>query len=314
MLYLLYGSDTFRSQLKLREIIGEYKNKHGARAYVRTCEGENLAFEEVKREAETFSLFQEKKLIILKRVFSNTRVADELVERKEFLLNSPHVFLFFEDAEKEPAHSLWKFLLANAKSQKFEQCKGLTLLSWVMRACENKGGSIARDATVSLIEHTKGDLWAIDQELSKLTAFLGAMPIERSHVERYVRQDAELNIFAALDDAASRRLPHALRLLAEHMERGESPLYLFSMLAFQFRNLITVKSAQERALAPGGIAKRYSLHPFVVRKCLALCSRFSLRQLREVYQSLWTFDYAVKTGKIDAKSALYQFVLQMSAG
>ncbi|MBI2573974.1 MAG: DNA polymerase III subunit delta [Candidatus Wildermuthbacteria bacterium] len=311
MLYLLYGPDTFRSQLKLKEIVEEYGKKHGTSAYVRVCDGETASFEDLKREAETRSLFQEKKLIILKRACSNARFADALDSQKEFLLRSYHVFLFFEDAENAPKHSLWKFLLANAVSQKFELLKGAKLSSWVRQSCLKKGGAIAQNAAELLAERAKGDLWTIDRELSKLVAFLNADSIERRHIERHVRQDSELNIFAAIDEAANRRLPQALSLLSRHMEQGDSPLYLFSMLAFQFRNLLIVKSSQERKLEIAVIAKKYSLHPFVARKCAALSLRFSLRQLITLYQSLWKFDYSIKNGKIDATSAVYQWILQI---
>lgn len=317
MIYILYGQDTFRSQAKLREIVDAYKKKHGGSSYILVCEGDSLEFETLKREAETNSLFQEKKLIILKRAFSRERFIEDLASQKDLLTRSPHVFLFIEDKEGEEKHPLWKFLLANATSQNFEPLKGMALVSWVKNASSQKGADLAQDATVLLIERTKGDLWAMDQELSKLAAFAreegsSKTRIEKALVAGAVPEDPELSIFSAIDEAAKGKPARALYLFFRHMEKGDSPLYLFSMLAFQLRNLIIVKSSRERERTPSVIAKTHAMHPFVVSKCQALSSRFSLGALRALHQSLWTLDCSVKNGTIDARSALYQSVLAIS--
>ena len=75
------------------------------------------------------------------------------------------------------------------------------------------------------------------------------------------------------------------------------------MIAYQFRNLLTIKELQNTQ-PYGAIAKKSGLHPFVVQKSYYLCSQFSIEQLKKIYQKIFQVDSDIKTGKIDSELAL----------
>jgi DNA polymerase-3 subunit delta len=91
-----------------------------------------------------------------------------------------------------------------------------------------------------------------------------------------------------------------LVLLHKHLDAGENSLYLLSMIAYQFRNLLIIKELlnARKPLASCG------LHPFVVKKSSYLCSQFSMEQLKKIYQKIFQVDLDIKTGKIEAETAL----------
>ena len=118
-----------------------------------------------------------------------------------------------------------------------------------------------------------------------------------------VKPNIENDIFKTIDALASKNKKLALSLLHKHLDNGDFPLYLLSMIAYQFRNLLTIKELQSTQ-SYATIAKKSGLHPFVVQKSYYLCNQFSVEQLKKIYQRIFQVDLDIKTGKIEAETAL----------
>ena len=100
-------------------------------------------------------------------------------------------------------------------------------------------------------------------------------------------------------------------LLHKHIANGDAPLYLLSMIAYQFRNLLSIKQLQDKNEPYAAIAKISGLHPFVVQKSYQLCSQFSIEQLKKIYQKIFQADFDIKTGNIEAETALDLLVAEI---
>jgi DNA polymerase-3 subunit delta len=59
------------------------------------------------------------------------------------------------------------------------------------------------------------------------------------------------------------------------------------------------------------IAKAGGMHPFVVKKSLQQLRNFPLGKLKKTYQKLADLDFEAKTGKIDIKTALDKFIVEL---
>ena len=92
----------------------------------------------------------------------------------------------------------------------------------------------------------------------------------------------------------SKNKKQALDLFHKHLDNGDNSLYLFSMIAYQFRNLLIIKEN----------SKKSGLHPFVVQKSIYLCRQFTMDQLKKIYQKIFQIDLDIKTGKIEPELAL----------
>jgi len=79
------------------------------------------------------------------------------------------------------------------------------------------------------------------------------------------------------------------------------------MFIYQFRNLMAVKSAEGN---PNKL-NRLKLHPFVLRKTIGHASRFSLAELKKIYQKIFETDYQIKTGRIDPEQGIKMLVAEM---
>jgi len=319
MILFLYGPDTYRSRQKLNEIIEHYKKIHKSGLNLKFFEGEELNFEDFKDEFQQTSMFKEKKLVVLTNFFSNLVFKERFLKEGKNFVNSADIILFYEKNPIPEKDSLFHFLIKNAKSQEFKLLAGQKLKNWVKKEFLNFGIEISQEALEKLISFVGNDLWQMSNEIKKLVAYRTGHnqvttvtkvcpEIKREDVELLVKPKIETDIFQTINAIAARNKKMALKLLKAHLEKGDSPFYLFSMINFQFRNLLIIKDLMERNLSPYSLNH---LHPYVIKKSIPLLEKFSFSELKKIYQKIFQLDLDVKTGKIEPEMALDLLITEL---
>lgn len=291
MIILLHGKDTYRMKKKLREIMDEHKEKHKSGLNLRCLEGKNISFDDLRNEILGISMFKEKKLIVVSDLFANSKLKEELLEKGKAFADSENVLLFSESEAVPSKDKLLAFLEKEGKVQDFEPLSGAKLRAWVAKGVEEKGGKIDEGSLDLLTEYVGDDLWRMENEIGKLVNY--SKEIKEGDVKEMVRPDYETNIFDTIDAIAVRDKKKAVELLKEHLEKGDSVLYLLAMIASQIRNIISAKS--------GSVA---GMHPFVQRKALYQAKNFSMEDLKRIYSRITDLDFEIKVGKMDQDIAL----------
>ena len=308
MLIFLYGPDTYRSHQKLNEIIANYKKIHKSGLNLKYFDFKKDSYQEFKDEFQTISMFQEKKLVVLENTFSNTEFKRKFLENSKKFIDSKDIILFYEENEFSKNDALFNFLKKQAKVQEFELLAGQKLKNWVKKEFEKYQCQISDTALGKLIEFTANDLWQITNEIKKLVSYKKDGKIEIKDVELLVRPKIEADIFKTIDAISSRNKKQALILIHKHLEKGDPPLYLLSMINFQFRNLLLVKSCESKGELYINdmriLSKKLKLHPYVVRKSIQQARRFTIDELKKIYRKIFQVDLNIKTGKIDPQTAL----------
>ncbi len=304
MIIFLYGPDSYRSGQKLNEIVAGYKktNQNGLDFKQLDCSISD--FDDLKNDLATVSMFKEKKLLVLKDAFSNKKFKEDFLEHGKKIIKSDAVILFHESGEIDKRDQLLKFLKENAESQEFELLGGEKLAVWVEKEIKSCGASIDPLALKKLIAFVGNDLWQMANEIIKLVNHAKDKKIKEEDVDLLVRPKIENDIFETINSLAEKKKDKALLLLHGHLEKGDSPLYLLSMISFQFRNLLAVRDLIDKKASYSEMPKRSGLHPFVVKKTYWPAQKFSLLQLKKIYQKIFQIDLAIKTGKIEPEMAL----------
>ena len=255
-----------------------------------------------------FQCFRKKKLVVLENTFSNTEFKRKFLENSKKFIDSKDIILFYEENEFSKNDALFNFLKKQAKVQEFELLAGQKLKNWVKKEFEKYQCQISDTALGKLIEFTANDLWQITNEIKKLVSYKKDGKIEIKDVELLVRPKIEADIFKTIDAISSRNKKQALILIHKHLEKGDPPLYLLSMINFQFRNLLLVKSCESKGELYINdmriLSKKLKLHPYVVRKSIQQARRFTIDELKKIYRKIFQVDLNIKTGKIDPQTAL----------
>ena len=314
MIIFLYGEDSYRSRQKLNEIINHYKKIHKSGLNLKYFDGRELSLEGFKDEIQQTSMFAEKKMIVLKSVFPNREFKESFLKDSKKFINSKDIILFFEGGEVLRNDSLFKLLKKYGKSQEFEPLEGEQLRRWVKKEFANLKTKIDEDALIKLIEFVGNNLWQMENEIKKLVSYKLKCPnpeISQRDVELLVQPKIEPDIFKTIDAIAIKNKKQAFFLIHKHLEKGDSPLYLLSMINFQFRNLLIIKDLIQRYRFPYAISKITDLHPYIVKKSYSQAQKFTIQELKKIYQKIFQVDLSIKTGKREPETALDLFIAEI---
>ena len=79
MIIFLYGADSYRSKKKLEEIIDHYKKIHKSGLNLIYIDTAQTDFTDFYNSFKSSSMFAEKKLLVVKNVFSNKKFQEDLL-------------------------------------------------------------------------------------------------------------------------------------------------------------------------------------------------------------------------------------------
>jgi DNA polymerase-3 subunit delta len=298
MILFLFGQDKYRSRLKLKEIIEHYKKIHKSGLNLAIFDLKEKSFEEFINFFESSSMFNEKKLAILENVSQNEDFQKKFLKRISYFSNSKNFVLFYEGEIKE--NNFFKELKKNSRWQNFQLLEGKKLEIWVKREVKNLGAEIDQRALKKLIEFVGNDLWRMENEIKKLVSFSGGKKIELEDVKTLVAPEIESDIFKMIDAIGQKNKILALKLIHRHLEKGESPFYLLSMINYQLRNILLIKDSMEKNRP----LKELELSPFLIQKTISQARKFSFSEIKKIYRKVFEVDLKIKTGQIKPELAL----------
>ncbi len=304
MIIFLYGQDTYRSHQKLKEIIESFKKTSKNRLNLRYFDAKKTDFQEFKDELQIRSIFKEKKLVVLINPFSNSELEKEILDFLKKKKDLEETALFYEEEKINEKSSLFKFFKKEGKSQEFKPLGSQKLRDWIKKEFEKYQTKINSRVPEVLIEFTGNNLWQLSNEIKKLATYKAKGEITLEDVGLLVESKIETDIFGTIDAISSEDKKRALDLLHHHLKKGDSPLYLFSMIKFQISNLLVVKDLIEKQMPFSSVISQSNLHPFVAKKSYRLSQKFSLEQLKKIYRKIFKLELKIKTGKIDPVLAL----------
>jgi len=319
MIIFLYGEDSYRAREKLKEIIAEYKKIHKSGLNLKYLdfskkESEEASFANFKDGIRQISMFKEKKLAVITNPFLNISFKEMFLKEVKDFIKSDDLILLCQEDKVNGNDSLFKFLKKNVKCQEFNSLGGQKLKNWVKKEFEKYKAKIETPVLEKLIDYVGNDLWRLSNEIKKLVSYkgkpafakasAGQREIKTQDIELLVRSKIETDIFKTIDAIAQKNKKQALKLLHKHLEKGDSPLYLLSMINYQFRNLLIVKDLIQKQKPYNVILKKSGLHPFVFRKNYSQSQQFSFSELKKTYQKIFQVDLDIKTGRVEPEVGL----------
>jgi DNA polymerase-3 subunit delta len=323
MIIFLYGEDSFRSRQKLNEIKNKYlffdKSGSGLSSFDFS---EKPKAEDILSVCSMNNLLSPKRLVIVKNIISDGALDDQkkiekyLKENKDIPVDSDLVVIFWERENPKKSNSFLKLLLSKdaVKKQEFGKLEGAKLETWILRRMKELDGasSISRSALGKLVAYVGSDANTLDKEIQKLINYSTGSMISDKDIELLTKAKIDGNIFSAIDALGAGNIREAMKLFHDNLEKGEDPFYIFSMIVYQFRNMIKIADLKDRGIASEyEISRLTKMHPFVIRKTLSQARFFTYERIKNIYRKLSQFDSAVKTGKMDMKLALDKFVAEL---
>ena len=311
MIFLLYGPDSFRAHAKVVAIRDKFFSSQPSFNLTEVVGSELKTSDEILRIVGSPTLLGGKRLLIITNCLSSApvNIKDALVTTIKQGLPDDLTILFYESLDFDKRQSLFKLLNQPKTAQYFDLLTGVQLQAYASELARAKSLTIDDLLLRRVVSLVGNDLWRLNSELTKLSAYAVTRPLSVEAVQSLVSANLADNLFALMDAIANHNPAGANRLLAELIQGGEDPIGLMAILAFQLRNLILIKSLSEHGKPVGEIIKLTSLHPYAVSSSLKQTSRFTTDQLVGLYQRLVTLDWKIKRGELMPADALDHFLV-----
>lgn len=309
MVIFLYGEDTFRSRQYLHRLLDKFKAERdpfGLNVVMIDAAASDATGNEgdIMREILTVPFLAERKLIVVQNLLvshleqTQTQLAGRI--RAKTLPDSNVVVLWesTNECKGKEAKALFELLKKEKYCEEFKPLAARALARWLEAEVKARGGSIAHAAISYLTTHLGADMWTLDRVIDQLVAYATPREITVTDLKEFVPRRTDDNIFNLVDAMVARQPSPAYAMIREQYKKGEDSQYVFAMLIRQFRILLQLRDLFERedGLSSADLAKRLSLHPFVVKKSLLVVKRYTLFELKAIYERLLDIDIRSKTG------------------
>jgi DNA polymerase-3 subunit delta len=186
-----------------------------------------------------------------------------------------------------------------------------SLVRWIMERTEARGGSMAPNAAAMLASFVGGRLQQMDREIEKLVLYAAGERITKEHVVLLVQDARAARIFDLTDAVSAGKRKLAIRLYRRLLSEGGSPLWVLSMLARQYRILLSVKALADKGMREREIASKLGLARYPVQKALGEVHRFTYERLIRSHDLILRADNAIKSGEMSADVAVELLVASL---
>ncbi|MDO5033341.1 MAG: DNA polymerase III subunit delta [Eubacteriales bacterium] len=183
------------------------------------------------------------------------------------------------------------------------------LKAWLASYLAKAQIKIGREAAESLILRCDSSMSELALELNKLENYClysGQEVIDMQLLDLCCREDLQGNIFKLTDAVSAHRTGEALSLLDKLLKQKEAPILILFMLARHFRQLLCAQEAHSAQ----ALAQRLKLPPFVGKRLKSQAGRFPAAQLLALCNSCFATDLAIKSSKLDERTALELLLLE----
>jgi DNA polymerase III delta subunit len=315
MVIFLYGTDRYRLFHNRDMVVNSFRARHGGALNVQTINASvSDAPTQFKAALSNNSFFNNIQLVIVQDIFSNQATAlkiGELLNQYDTVNDKQRIVVAVHSGPVSAAKPPEVLKILSDKKNLVREFGPLTTSQfekWIKNEAVDRGTPFAIGAIRSFMALVGDDSWDAINSLNKLSAYCRG-PITAAAVTELVSAEAQPEVFAFIDALGSGNKNHALNLLYRELSLRQDPYYLLTMIIYQFRTMLMVHDASARSKNTAIIAAETGIKPFVIRKMLPVVSRYTIEDLRHIYQSLCDIELGAKQGTRDIKDALYEFVL-----
>jgi len=327
--YILHGED----ELSRSEALDKIKAKMGDPSMVSLntthLDGKKLSMSELRHACETIPFMTKRRLIIVEdllvhiasRAGRGEGVASKAFSKEllEYLPTLPESSaLVFLESTSLGSKNVFLSLAGKVKDKgyahEYPLLSGGRLTDWIQKRVRRKGAQIEIAAARDLATHVGKGLRVMDQELEKLTTYVGHDGIITTReVHLLVSPTWEATIFQMVDALGERRTRRALQFLHRLLDYHEPPLRILAMITRQFRMIMQYRQLRDEGRSTGQIQEIAGIRPrFVMDKVSRQAGNFSQPQLGDIYHRLLEVDQKIKTGRMDPVLALDLLVVEVS--
>lgn len=303
MVYLLYGTKDFSIDEKIKKLVSGFLdiNKYDLVVH---------SIDDVINDLETYSLFGDKKVIVVENANVFLSGQNSSSELEEYLnnMNPYSVLIFVCRCEKiDSRKKITKLVQKNGKVYEFND--DINLVKYTKDLFN--GLNVSNDALNLFIDRVGSNPLILQNEAEKLILYKGDdVNVSSKDVLEVSVKSNNFDIFKLIDYILTGKKDLAIEMYHNMLLINEEPLKILVMLANQFRIIYQSKELLFKGYSEHDIASVLKIHPYRVKLALKTSRGYSSSVLLSFLYELSSIDYGIKTGFLDKNMAMELFILK----
>lgn len=312
MLYLLYGTENYLIKKEIDKILNANSiEKINVSEY--NLEIDN--FKDIIEDANTISLFADKKAIIVNNSYLFTGKSIKNENDPELFLdyfknvNPDSIIIFIVDSEKlDERKKIVKEIKKIGTVKDFNQKNDLTDILKNMF----EGYNISIQDIRFMIDRCGNNLDILSQEVNKIKIYKDEdKNITKEDIINLTSKNIDIDIFGFVDTIVNKNKNKALEIYKEMLINGEEPIKILVILANQFRIIYQAKELYKQGYSDNDIATMIGIHPYRIKLALKKAINYNSDTLLDYLEKLADLDYDIKIGNIESSLGLEMFILSI---
>jgi DNA polymerase-3 subunit delta len=198
-----------------------------------------------------------------------------------------------------------------ATTREFGTLDKSELPEWISVAAERKGARLSGRAVAALAQLIGPDLWMLDREIDKLSAYADGEEVGPDMVADVVSAAHDTKIWDLTDALVAGNEKKALATMRRLIDEGDPPTQMAYMIVRAYRELIIIKDMRERGARQDEIVKASGVQNWKYAQISGLAARYSWPVLRAAYARLLDADLSVKRGLRDDETSLQLLIHEL---
>ena len=311
--YLIYGIEDYLIKYNIKKILK--LNKEYTKI---TFDMRESSIEEVLEEVNTYSLFDNSKIVICENcVFLsseykkdnnyNIDLLNEYLEKS----NNDNILIFTINDDIDERKKIVKTIKKNSNIIKCDRLNENQIYNFIKQRLDKT--NFKMEDIFSFIDRCGNNLDILVNELNKLMFYkINERYITLEDIIMLVPKKKEDNIFELIDAIVLKDIKKTFELYDIFTSYyKEEPTKIIVMVANQFRLILQVKILYNNGLSESDIAKNLKVHPYRVKLALQKSKNLSIDKLSDYLLELSELDLNIKNGNKDKFRGLESFFLNM---
>lgn len=312
MLYLLYGTENYLIKKEIDKILNANSiEKINVSEY--NLEIDN--FKDIIEDANTISLFADKKAIIVNNSYLFTGKSIKNENDPELFLdyfknaNPDSIIIFIVDSEKlDERKKIVKEIKKIGTVKDFNKKNDLTDILKNMF----KDYNISIQDIKFMIDRCGNNLDILSQEVNKIKIYKDEdKNVTKEDIINLTSKNIDIDIFGFVDTIVNKNKNKALEIYKEMLINGEEPIKILVILANQFRIIYQAKELYKQGYSGNDIATMIGIHPYRIKLALEKARNYNSDTLLDYLEKLADLDYDIKIGNIESSLGLEMFILSI---
>lgn len=321
-----YGAEDYLMDWAVDQVISRYVDEDSRNLDVRYLSGDTVSAYEIMGETRAFSMFSERKVIIVRNWLplyrkSSDPGAEEMLAFASQKQDTAVLIFVLEAGHSGDMTAYGKKMIKAAGSYDFARLERADLKAFINKRVHAGGKMIARRELEFLIDisgyfnkDSTYTLTQMDSDVGKIVKACDGDAVTIDVIEDLLTGDNDRFVFNLVDALVSGNRSRAMQITETIINEEDGAMQVTALLTKQFEIMYDALELSKEGMSMSQMAKRTGINEFRFKKAWQAANSYSLSRIRKLLTDLYNIDRDIKRGDIDKDTALELFVISAVPG